>query len=46
MPMMYRYRFLQQKIAGFGMELKPGLLQKFPYLPGAYWKPNQFLPAV
>ncbi len=31
---------------GFGMELKPGLPQKFPYLPGSYWKPNPYLPAV
>ncbi len=31
---------------GFGMELKPGLQQRFPYLPGTYWKSNPFLPAV
>ena len=31
---------------GFGMELKPGLERRFPYLPGAYWKQNPFLPAV
>jgi len=31
---------------GFGMELKQGLSQKFPYLPGSYWKPNPFLPAA
>jgi L-alanine-DL-glutamate epimerase-like enolase superfamily enzyme len=31
---------------GYGMELKPGIAQKFPYLPGRYWKPNPDLPAV
>jgi galactonate dehydratase len=31
---------------GFGMEIKPGLSERFPYLPGAYWKPNPFLPAA
>ncbi len=25
---------------GFGMELKPGIAARFPYLPGEYWKPN------
>jgi L-alanine-DL-glutamate epimerase-like enolase superfamily enzyme len=25
---------------GFGMELKPGMAAKFPYVPGEYWKPN------
>jgi len=31
---------------GFGVELKPGIEAKFPYLPGNYWKPNPYLPAV
>lgn len=31
---------------GFGMELKPGIAGRFPYLPGNYWKPNPRLPAV
>jgi len=31
---------------GFGMELKQGLSQRFPYLPGSYSKPNPFLPAA
>jgi L-alanine-DL-glutamate epimerase-like enolase superfamily enzyme len=25
---------------GFGMELKPGIAAKYPFLPGNYWKPN------
>ena len=29
---------------GFGVELAPGLAQKFPYLPGSYMKPNPDLP--
>jgi len=31
---------------GFGMEIKTGLSERFPYLPGAYWKPNPVLPAA
>ncbi len=31
---------------GFGLELKPGIAEKFPYLPGNYWKVNPNLPAV
>jgi L-alanine-DL-glutamate epimerase-like enolase superfamily enzyme len=31
---------------GFGMELKPGIAEKFPYMPGNYWKLNPELPAV
>lgn len=31
---------------GFGMELKDGLPQRFPYLPGSYWKPNPLLPVA
>lgn len=31
---------------GFGVELKPGIAAKFPYLPGTYWKRNPDLPAV
>jgi L-alanine-DL-glutamate epimerase-like enolase superfamily enzyme len=30
---------------GFGMKVKPGVAQKFPYIPGNYWKPNPRLPA-
>ena len=30
---------------GLGMELKPGIAAKFPYIPGNYWKPNPALPA-
>jgi L-alanine-DL-glutamate epimerase-like enolase superfamily enzyme len=30
---------------GFGMELKPGIAAKYPYLPGTYWKRNPNLPA-
>ncbi|MBS1874243.1 MAG: mandelate racemase/muconate lactonizing enzyme family protein [Acidobacteria bacterium] len=30
---------------GFGMELKPGVAAKFPYIPGSYWKPNPELGA-
>ena len=29
---------------GFGVEVIPNLAQKFPYLPGTYWKPNPELP--
>ena len=25
---------------GFGVELKPGIARKFPYIAGNYWKPN------
>lgn len=31
---------------GFGVELKPGIAAKFPYVPGNYWKPNPDLPAA
>ena len=31
---------------GFGMELKPGITARFPYIPGNYWKPNSRLPAA
>jgi len=31
---------------GFGMELKPGIAEKYPYLPGHYDKPNTELPSV
>ncbi len=31
---------------GFGMELKPGMAEKFPYLPGRYDRGNPELPAV
>ncbi len=31
---------------GFGVEVKPGIAERFPYLPGNYWKPNPNLPAV
>jgi L-alanine-DL-glutamate epimerase-like enolase superfamily enzyme len=31
---------------GFGVEMKPGIAAKFPYLPGTYWKRNPELPAV
>jgi L-alanine-DL-glutamate epimerase-like enolase superfamily enzyme len=30
---------------GFGVELKPGIASRFPYIPGNYWKPNPDLPA-
>ena len=29
---------------GYGMELKPGIAEKFPYLPGRYDRPNPDLP--
>jgi L-alanine-DL-glutamate epimerase-like enolase superfamily enzyme len=31
---------------GFGVELKPGIAEEFPYLPGSYAKPNPYLPAA
>ena len=31
---------------GFGMELKPGIAEKFPYLPGSWNKPNPNLPPL
>ena len=31
---------------GFGMELKPGIAEKFPYLPGRYDRPNPDLPTA
>lgn len=31
---------------GFGMELKPGIAGKFPFIPGRYDKPNPDLPRV
>ncbi len=31
---------------GFGVELKPGIAAKFPYVPGTYWKRNPDLPAA
>ena len=30
---------------GFGLQLKPGLAAKFPYLPGQYWRRNPRYPA-
>ncbi|MCL5745402.1 MAG: mandelate racemase/muconate lactonizing enzyme family protein [Acidobacteria bacterium] len=32
--------------SGFGVELKPDIAKKFPYVPGNYWKPNPELPTV
>lgn len=29
---------------GFGMKLKRGVAERFPYIPGNYWKPNPELP--
>jgi L-alanine-DL-glutamate epimerase-like enolase superfamily enzyme len=31
---------------GFGMELKPGIADKFPYIPGRYDRPNPDLPPL
>lgn len=31
---------------GFGMQLKPGVAAKFPYIPGSYWKRNPRYPAA
>lgn len=31
---------------GFGVELKPGMAQKYPFIPGNYWKPNPALSAA
>jgi L-alanine-DL-glutamate epimerase-like enolase superfamily enzyme len=31
---------------GFGMELKPGIAEKYPYIPGRYDRPNPDLPKV
>jgi L-alanine-DL-glutamate epimerase-like enolase superfamily enzyme len=31
---------------GFGMELKPGIAEKLPYIPGRYDKPNPDLPTA
>jgi galactonate dehydratase len=31
---------------GFGVELKPGVAAKFPYVPGSYWKRNPDLPVA
>jgi len=31
---------------GFGMELRPGIAEKFPYIPGRYDRPNPDLPPV
>jgi galactonate dehydratase len=34
------------KRPGFGMELKPGVAAKFPFIPGNYWKRNPRYPAA
>jgi galactonate dehydratase len=40
-PLVVRNGYLDlPKRPGFGMELKPGMAAKFPYVPGNYWKPN------
>ena len=31
---------------GFGLELKPNIAQKFPYLDGSYSRPNPDLPSA
>lgn len=31
---------------GFGLELKPGIAAKFPFVPGSYWKRNPRYPAA
>jgi hypothetical protein len=31
---------------GYGMEVLPGIAEKYPYIPGRYDKPNPELPAV
>jgi len=40
-PLVVRRGYMQlPRRPGFGMELKPDLEKKFPFLPGNYWKPN------
>lgn len=40
-PLVVRQGYMQlPRRPGFGMELKPDLEKKFPFLPGNYWKPN------
>jgi len=46
-PLVVRHGYLDLRDKpGFGMELKPGIEAKFPYLPGNYWKPNPYLPSA
>ena len=45
-PLVVRNGYMDlPKRPGFGMELKPGIESKFPYIPGVYMKPNPRLPA-
>lgn len=45
-PLTVRNGYLElPRRPGFGMQLKPGIAAKFPYLPGNYWKPNPKLAA-
>jgi galactonate dehydratase len=40
-PLVVKQGYMQlPRRPGFGMELKPDLEAKFPFLPGNYWKPN------
>lgn len=45
-PLVVRQGYMQlHKRPGFGMELRPGIAAKFPYIPGSYWKRNPRYPA-
>jgi galactonate dehydratase len=40
-PLVVRKGYMElHKRPGFGMELKPGMAEKYPYVPGNYWKRN------
>ena len=46
-PLVVRNGYLElHDSPGFGVELRPDIARRFPYLPGAYMKPNPALPTT
>lgn len=46
-PLVVRKGYMEvHRRPGFGMELKPGVAAKFPFIPGNYWKRNPRYPAA
>lgn len=46
-PLVVKKGYMElHKRPGFGMELKPGIAAKYPYIPGNYWKRNPRYPAA
>ncbi len=46
-PLVVRHGYMDlHNKPGFGMELRPGIAEKFPYIPGRYDRPNPDLPSA